>query len=149
MHLHEFSCSLVHLFILLSSSSLVPCILRVRQVGYFPFDKISAIKFGFPVLLIYSFYIFLSYSLVWLCPLSICKSISRFPFLTAFWFFLCLIVLFLPSYVVSRFSLLTWRIFLCQIPSLCPDKSIFSLPVLGFSIFFFTFGQRFVVVHVH
>ena len=42
---------------------------------------------------------------------------------------------FPPSCIVFRFSLEAWRIFLCHIPSLCPDR-IFSLPVLGFPILF-------------
>ena len=50
--------------------------------------------------------------------------------------FLDLVVLFLPSFVFFRLSLLAWCIFLCQIPSLCSD-CIFYLPVLEFQIFFF------------
>ena len=46
-----------------------------------------------------------------------------------------LIVLILPSSVFSRFSLLAWRVFLCQIPSLCPDCK-FSLLLLGVQILF-------------
>ena len=49
--------------------------------------------------------------------------------------FLDLLVPSLPSCVVCGFSLLEWRIFLCQIPSLCPD-CIFTLPVLEFPILF-------------
>ena len=54
------------------------------------------------------------------CPLPIFPSTFKFPFLRTFWSFLGLIVLFLPSCVVSCFSLLAKHIFPCWIPSLCP-----------------------------
>ena len=76
---------------------------------------------------------FRSSLLVWWYPIF--QSICRFPFLQASWFFLCLVVLFVPSCVVSGFTLLTWRIFLCKIPSLCFD-CLFPQPVLGFPILF-------------
>ena len=53
--------------------------------------------------------------------------------------------------VISRFSLLIWRIFFSQISTQCPDCK-FSLPVLGFLILFFfcyVFGKQFNVIHVH
>ena len=52
-----------------------------------------------------------------------------------FWFCLDLVVLFLPSFIVFRFSLLTWHIFLCKIRSL-NRHWISSLPVFGFPILF-------------
>ena len=50
-------------------------------------------------------------------------------------FFLGLVVLFVLSCVVSCFSLLACRIFLCRIPSQCPG-CIFSLPLWRFPILF-------------
>ena len=59
-------------------------------------------------------------------------SICKLPFPQEFWFFfLHLVVLFRLSYAVFRFSLLSWHIFLCQIPFLY-RHCISSLPVLGF-----------------
>ena len=55
-------------------------------------------------------------------------------------------ILFLPSFVVLRFSLLAWFIVICQILSLCPD-CIFSLYVLGFPILSL-FGKQFDVIHM-
>ena len=80
----------------------------------------------FLVLLGYSFFnFFRSFSLV---LLPIFPNICTFPFLQSFLFFLDLTVPFLPSCVVSRFSLLAWRTFQCQLLFLCLDY-IFSLPV--------------------
>ena len=62
-------------------------------------------------------------------PLQIFPSISIFPFLRGFWFFLGLVVWFIPSCVVSRFSLLARCIFLCQIQFLYLD-CIFSLIII-------------------
>ena len=56
---------------------------------------------------------------------------SQYSQIIVGFFFSDLLILFLPSYVVFRFSLLTWHIFLWQISSLCLD-SIFLLPVLEF-----------------
>ena len=66
------------------------------------------------LLLRYSFFkFFLSSPFVWWCRLLILPSISKFPLLRAFRFFLDLVVLFLPSFVVFRFSLSSGHIFPC------------------------------------
>ena len=44
----------------------------------------------------FSFIFFFSTPLVWWCPLPIFPSICKFPFLLAFWFFLDLVIQFLP-----------------------------------------------------
>ena len=56
-----------------------------------------------------------------------------FIFSQCYDFFLDLVVLFPPSFVVFSFSLLALHISLCQIPSLCPYY-LFSLSVLKFPI---------------
>ena len=85
---------------------------------------------SFLVLLGYSFFIFFFH-------LHLFDSVSfqyfqvfiRFLFSGRFNFFLILVVPFRSSCVASRFSLLAWRIFQCQIPSLCPDF-IFSWQIV-------------------
>ena len=67
---------------------------------------------SFLVLLIYSFFFF------HLCMFDGIRFL-------AFWFFLDVVVLFLLSFIVFRFSL-AWHVFLCQIPWL------YILSVLGF-----------------
>ena len=59
------------------------------------------------------FNFFLLSPLVLWRPLTIFSSICKFPFLRAFWSFLDLVVLFLPAFVISHFSLLAWHFFLC------------------------------------
>ena len=88
----------------------------------------SLVSSSFLVLLRYSFFL-----------------IHLFPFLLAFWFFLDLAVLFLPSFVFFRFSLWEWYIFLCQIPFLYLD-CIFLLFVSESPILFHFF---FDVVHIY
>ena len=107
--------------------------------GFIPFNKVLAIKYGFELLSrspeIFFFKIFFSSPQLLIFP-----SICTIPFLQAFLFFLDLVVPLLPLCVVSRFLLLAWCIFRCQIPSLYPD-CIFSLP--------FSFSAEFDVVHLH
>ena len=76
------------------------------------------------------FQFFLSFPHVWWCSLPISSSISKFPFLQVFWFFLDFVDQFLPSFVFC-FSLLALHILLCQIPSLYLN-CISPLPVLCF-----------------
>ena len=73
----------------------------------------NLVSSSFLVLLRYSFLLFLSFSLVWWCPLAILLSISKFPFLWSFWFFylfdssipsvICLFLLFFIS--MAHFSM--------------------------------------------
>ena len=90
---------------------------------------------SFLVLLRYSFFFFffLSSSFVWLSQLPTFPSI----FSEHFYFSLDLTVPFLPSNVIFRFLLLAWRIFLCQIPSLCPDWYNFTVCFRDKIIFLF------------
>ena len=76
----------------------------------------------------------------WWCQLPIFPSICRFSFLRAFCLLPDLLVRLLPSYVVCRFSWLSWRIFLRQIPFLHLD-CIFSQFLSVFPILFFNFWQ--------
>ena len=94
----------------------------------------SLVSSSFLVLLWYSSF-FLSSSLVWLCLHQKFPGICKFPFFSVFWYFLDLVVLFLPSFVVFCFSLFVWHIFQCQIPSLYLDCKT-SMPVLGFPILY-------------
>ena len=90
----------------------------------------------FPVIFLHSwralFKLFLSSLLIRWCMLPIFTSICKSLFFWTFWFYLDLIVLFLLSFAIFRFSLLARLIFLCQIKSLY-NHSIFSMPVLRFS----------------
>ena len=91
------------------------------------------------MILFYNF--FLSFPVVRWCQLPKSPSICRFPFLRAFWWLLDLVVRLLPSCVVFRFSLLAWRIFLCQIPSLYLDCIFLQFALV--------FGKKLDVVHVY
>ena len=97
--------------------------------------------------MVFFYLFFLSSLLVWCCLSPIFPSICKFPFLRMFWFLLNCVVLFLPLFVVFRFSLFTWHIFLWQIPSLY-YHCISSLPILG-SLVLFHFWKLFYIVHVH
>ena len=89
---------------------------------------------SFHILLRYSFFeFFLSSPRVLSYPLPISLNTNKFFSFQAFWFFLYLLVLFLPSFVVFLLSLFVSQIFLCTIPSLYPE-CIFSLPVFGFLV---------------
>ena len=81
------------------------------------FLQYSLVSSSFLVLQRYCFFFLLSPLVFW-CQLPIFPSILKFLFLQAFWFFLNLVVLFFPSFVVFCFSLLSWNIFLYQILSL-------------------------------
>ena len=94
------------------------------------------------------FIFFLSFLRVWWSLLLIFPSIFKIPVLRAFRFFLDLVVLFLASFVVIRFSLLAWYIFLYQVLFLYPDN-ISSLPVIRSLIFFNFFCKQLDVIHVH
>ena len=98
-------------------------------------------------LVLMKFAFFISSPLLYWCPLPIFPNICKFPFTECSDIFLYLVVLFLPSFLVFRFSLLSWHIFLYQIPSLYLD-CISSLPVLGFPIFFI-FGEQLNVVNFY
>ena len=79
-----------------STSKMVLSILRGRQPMYLAlwWYFCSLVSSSFLVLLRYTFFkCFLSSPLVWWCPLLISPSISKFPFLRAFWFFLDLVML--------------------------------------------------------
>ena len=139
-------CSLVDLFFFcpLNEGS------RVSYEGYSPsfylFDEISSLLLDIHVLLRYSCLFFLSSPLVWWCPLPILPSICKVAFLRAFWFFPDLIFLSLPSYVIFRFSLLAWNIFLGQILFLY-RHCISPLPVRAFNSFsYFAIFQSFTPV---
>ena len=69
-----------------------------------------------------------------------------FLFLRGFWFLLDLVVRLLPSCVVSRFSLLAWGIFLCQIPFL---YRLYILAVYIRVSNSFSFLAKFEVINVH
>ena len=71
-------------------------------IGFLLFSWVSR---SFLVLLGYSFFLILLFLLIWRCLLPIFPNICSFPFLRAFTFFIDLVVLFLPAYVISRFSL--------------------------------------------
>ena len=77
----------------------------------------SFVSSCFLVLLRYSFLFFLSSPPIWWCHLPIFPSICWSPFLRAFWFLLNLVVRFLLSCVISRFSLLASRIFYAKLHS--------------------------------
>ena len=62
--------------------------------------------------------------------------------------FLDSVVRVLPSYVVSRFKLLTWHIFLYQLPYGISWQFIITA-CIRVSIFLFLFWKQFDVVHVH
>ena len=89
---------------------------------------------------------FSSCPLVWWCPLPLLPRILKFPFLRVFWHFLGLVVLFFPSWVVSRFSLLHGKFFCGKF--YLSVWTIFSLSVLRFPRLFI-FIRQFDVVHVH
>ena len=100
----------------------------VTFISLIRFLLYSLISSSFLVLLRYSFLIFNFISVFFY---SVCfhyyQVLVGFLFSGRFYFSLDLIVLFLPSFDVFRFSLLAWHIFLYQIPSLYPD-CILSLP---------------------
>ena len=109
------------------------------------FLQCSLVSSSFLVLLRYSFLFLLSPPHVKLCPLPVFLGICRFPFLRAFWFCIDLVVLFLPSYVIFRFSLLAWYIFYGRFhPNIltvyphCPYK--------GFQSFLIFYKQFYVVM---
>ena len=79
----------------------------------------SLVSSSFLVLLRNTFKNFFLSSLVvkW-CPLPVFPSTCKLPLLRVLWFFLDLVVRFCPSFIVFRHSLLTWHIFLYQIPFL-------------------------------
>ena len=84
---------------------------------WWDFSYVVWFRVFFLVLLWYILKFFLSSSLVWWFPLPIFTSIWKFHFLRAFWYFLDLVVLFLPSFVAFCFLSFTGHIFQCQIPS--------------------------------
>ena len=113
---------------------MVPNILRGGQTRYLSLWEgscsrvLSRVIFWFFWDTLFQF--FLSFPLV-----SISANIFRCPFLQAFWLLLDLVVWLLPSCIICHFSLLTWHIFLSQIPFLCLD-CIFPQFILGFPILF-------------
>ena len=118
---------------------MVPSILRRKQPRYLSLWHGSCYKVLSRVIfwLFWDtlFKLFLTFPVVWWCQLPITPSIYRFPFLPAFRWLLGLVARLLPLCVVCHLSLLTWCIFLCQIPFLYLD-CIFSQFVLGFPILF-------------
>ena len=75
------------------------------------------------------FLLFISSQFVWEYSLPIFSSNCKFPFLRASWFFLDLVVQFLPSFDVFRFTLLVWQVFHVKFHRYI--LTIFSLPILG------------------
>ena len=69
-----------------------------------PFDEILAVLYSF-----------LDFSLISVCLMMSASNIPKyllfFPFLQEVWFFLDLVVQFLPKFVSFRFLLLTWQHF--------------------------------------
>ena len=121
----------------LPSSKMVPCILNREQQRFLSIWWNFCIVVCFRVVFssswenlyfFFNFYFFDSYAsnifLVLVCFFSVRSD-----------FFLYLLVLFLSSFVIFRFSLLVWHIFLSQTPSFCHD-CISSQLVLGFLILF-------------
>ena len=81
-------------------------------------------------LVLLRWFFFLIFSFISVCVMVSAPSILRysqvlvnffFSRCSDFFFFFDLVVLFLPSFVVFCFSLLSWLISLCQIPSLYTD----------------------------
>ena len=111
---------------------MVLSILRVDRQGVCCFYRVTAVHMdssNFVVLLRCSFF----FIHLLLRPLPIHPCIFKFTSLRVFWFFLDLVVPFIPSCFVSSFSWLAWRIFQCQILSQCSDP-IFLLPVYGWLV---------------
>ena len=138
----SYASSLVFLFsgpfvwvLLWSSTRMDPSILRWGQSSYLSLSQGSWYIVLFRVVFWDTLSYFFSFPFVWWYQLLIFPSIFRFPFLRAFWFLLDLLIRLLTSCVVCRFSLLAWRILLCQISFLYLD-CIFSQSSLGFSILF-------------
>ena len=125
------------LCLLWSTSRMVPSILRGGHPRYLSHWQSSCYRdfvlSNFLALLRYSYLIFPWFPVVWCCQLPISPSISRIPFLWPFWRLFNLVFRLLPLCVVCHFSLLTWFVFLGQIP-FQHFASIFSQFVLGFPI---------------
>ena len=148
MHRHQLSCPRVHWFVhVLFFKEWSRVSYKEGHPGIYSFAEISAAELGFEefsrsskVLLF-----FLSFPLVWWCPLLIFPSTSNFPFLQAFWFFsLDLAVLFLPlSFFL--FSLWAWNIF--SVPISIPISLLYII-ILCIRIFSF-FCKQLDVVYVH
>ena len=103
---------------------------------YIRFMLYSFVASRFLVLLRCSFVIF---SFIYTCLMvSGIYKYLQVSFSSSFLLFVFFnfVLRFLPSCVVSRFSLLIWHILLCQIPFLYLD-CIFSLSELGFLIFYY------------
>ena len=128
-----FSCYLVHLFKFFLKWSWVSCKRNCSSLLSLWWDFCYIVWFPIVFSFLWDtlFNFFQSYSLDRWCLLPITQSNFRFPFLRAFWFFLSLVFQFLPSGVVSRFSLLAECTFRCKILFPSPDCT-FSLfvPIL-------------------
>ena len=146
MYSHLFSC----FWSICSSSSLVnfkngPDYLTWSTAQVFipsiRFLLYSFVSRSFLVLLRYSFLIF---SFIFACLMVSASKMPKYLWVSfspssVFKSYLDLVVPFHPSGVVCCFSLLAWRIFLCQIPSLLPFAVSSTFQVfMVFSIKFLT-----------
>ena len=127
-------------FLLWSILRIVPSILRVGQLRYLSLWWDFCYVLWFRVVFSFSWCILLiSFSFLLVCLISSTFNISKYSYVSfspsVRIFFLDLVVLFLPSFVIFCFSLLALHIFLYQIPSLYLD-CISSLSVLRFPVLF-------------
>ena len=142
MHRHDFSCSLMHLLKFFKNT---PEYLTRGTAQMF----ITLMKFLQYSLVSSSFLLFNFFFHLVLFD-GICYQYSQVLVIFLFYidsdFFLDLVVLFLPSFVIFPFSFLAFHIFLYQLPFLYPD-CIFCM-YKSFK-FFFSFGKQFDVIYAH
>ena len=126
---------------------MVPSILRGKQPRYLPlwWDFCDVVWFYEVFLFSWGIVVFNSCLFDGVCFLYSQVFISFF-FFRGFWFFLHLVILFLPSFVVFRFSLLEWLIFHAKFHSL---SSLYIVTECVRVSICFHFGKHFDVVHVH